>query len=125
VVAVQKVGFGTRCIVNVGTIDAPVYKSLPGELGRGFGLELATKFPLKMPVNLRNRKPTHIKSLLAIFEVESTSTKRAPITKIQVQWNKLSGFEKAETVEWLSRSDVISICGKQWTERQGQVLLQN
>ncbi|KJX96016.1 hypothetical protein TI39_contig846g00002 [Zymoseptoria brevis] len=120
VVSVQKVGMGYRCIVNIGTLDTPIYKFIAGgELGRGTASELALKFP-HSGMDVRGQKAAHIEKLLAIVQADSISNLRAPITKFLVKWRPEAAIPK---LVWITRSDLMGICGKSWTETRRQKLL--
>lgn len=127
VVAVQELGRGHRAIVNIGTTKVPVYKCYPGSaFGRGVLEELSGTFPMTGAVNVRKRRAIHVQSLLAVVQVDTKSTTRAPITKVLVKWNSEKGgkdFAGARDTEWVTKTDLANACGKDWTDRQLKILL--
>lgn len=103
----KDVGRGSRHILNVGTTNQPVYRSFPGAtFGRGTGAKWARQYPLPPVNDLKNRKATEVDAICGIAVVETASTARAPITYFPVRW------KGSQTMEWLTRSELTSICGK-------------
>lgn len=113
--------FSSRFVVNVGTFDQPVHRIIPGtEFGRNAGPELVKKWPLPMPKlaqDAADRHPADVLDLVDYVEGEPHA-KRRPITYYCVWW-KGKGSKKKELL-WLSRADLISVCGKSWLDKKTQ-----
>lgn len=117
----RRVGFGSRHILNVGTKDHPVYKTFRGsDFGRGSGAEMIERYPLPMTKNISERRAKHLDCVHSVVEVDSKSTSRHPITYFPVTWK-----DKKGEVEWITRSDLLKVCGQKWLDKKGSVLVNN
>ncbi|KAK3068155.1 hypothetical protein LTR53_014504 [Teratosphaeriaceae sp. CCFEE 6253] len=120
---VQKLAFGYRAIVNVGTQRYKVYKSIPGaEFGRGTMHDLYNAYKLEVPDKqaLKDRRKAHVEKIKAVVQVEKkTTSSREPITKFLIKWRE------EPTEEWISRSDFMPIYGKKDTEAARLSLLED
>lgn len=117
----RRVGLGSRHILNVGTKDHPVYKTFRGsDFGRGSGAEMIEKYPLTMTKNISERRAKHLACVHSVVEVDSKSTSRHPITYFPVTWK-----DKEGVVEWITRSDLLKVCGQKWLDKKGAVLIKN
>ena len=110
--------FSSRFIMNVGTFDNPVHRILSGtEFGRNSGPALVEKRPLPQPELPRkavDRQASDVVSLLSVVEGESRARGR-PVTYYSIIWK-----EEDSSPVWLSRSDLISVCGKAWLDNKTQ-----
>ncbi len=124
---VQKVAEkGYRAMVNIGTENIPVYKSFPGAaFGRGNGETLHSQFKEpEVPGDLRTRRANQIQSVKAIVEVTGRKSMfhREPVTKYLVEWNKEKVAGPSPDL-WISRTDLIGICGRDYESRiRGRLL---
>ncbi|KAK1056327.1 hypothetical protein LTR74_014987 [Friedmanniomyces endolithicus] len=125
VYSVQKWSFGYRVILNTCTEEFPIYQGIPGsELSRGSAQDLYANYPAP-PSTVKDRRNKHVLELKAIIEIpQKASVGRAPTTKFLVVWNnEEKKFSSSRAEEWVSRSDLTSICGKTDTERARKCLL--
>jgi hypothetical protein len=108
----------SRFIVNVGTFENPVHKMISGtEFGRNSGPTLLEKMPLPMPElpsKAKDRHPSDVVSVLSVVEGEPRAKGR-PITYYSILWK-----DEDSAPLWLSRSDLISVCGKAWLDKKTQ-----
>ena len=112
---------GYRAIVNVGTDNIPVYRILPGaSFGRGTCAELYKTRAAKKTEGIKTRTAIEVRAVKAIVEVESNVKHRTrePITKFLVAW-KSAGEDT-----WVTRSDMITLCGREYEERTRAGLLE-
>lgn len=108
----------SRIILNIGTFENPVHKMIPGtEFGRNSGSALLEKMPLPMPElpsRVKDRHPSDVVSVLSVVEGKPRAKGR-PVTYYSVVWK-----DEDSTPLWLSRSDLISVCGKAWLDNKTQ-----
>jgi hypothetical protein len=108
----------SRFIVNVGTFENPVHKMISGtEFGRNSGPTLLEKMPLpvpELPSKAKDRHPSDVISVLSVVEGEPRAKGR-PITYYSILWK-----DEDSAPLWLSRSDLISVCGKAWLDKKTQ-----
>lgn len=108
----------SRFIVNVGTFENPVHKMISGtEFGRNAGPMLLERMPLPMPElasKAKDRHPSDVVSVLSVVEGPPRAKGR-PITYYCILWKN----EDSPPL-WLSRSDLISVCGKAWLDKKTQ-----
>lgn len=108
----------SRFVVNVGTFENPVHKMISGtEFGRNSGPTLLEKMPLPMPElpsKAKDRHPSDVISVLSVVEGEPRAKGR-PITYYSILWK-----DEDSAPLWLSRSDLISVCGKAWLDKKTQ-----
>lgn len=101
---------GSRHILNVGTSKNPVYRSFPGAtFGRGTGADWVSQFPLPQGRDLQHRKATQVDTVcgIAVVGVEGKNRNR-PITYFPIRW------KGEQQIQWLTRSELCSVCGKKW-----------
>lgn len=110
----------SRHILNVGTKRTPVYRCFPGAtFGRGTGADWVMRFPLPQARDVRDRKAIDMVAVGAMTMVETESKGRNhPITYFSVEW------KGEEQMEWLTRSELMSVCGKNYTAAAFKVLHQ-
>lgn len=125
VVGSRKVGIVGSChIVNVGTRETPVHRCFPGgDFGRGVGEQFVKHFELPSAKDLKEKRAIHLDTLDSVVQLETLSTKRAPITYVQVTWKKDASKLEASRTEWLTRSELHSVCGKIWADRKISILI--
>jgi len=117
VIGVRAVGGalrGYRAIVNVGTDRCEIFECMARSVfGRHMGKTLYDQKQLPLPVNISGRTPEHIAEISAIAMIRQSpdSTTRSPITYFRVAWRRDTEYP-GPAVEWITRSDAISICGK-------------
>ncbi|KAK5130443.1 hypothetical protein LTR08_002029 [Meristemomyces frigidus] len=110
---------GYRTIVNVGSDECEVYECMPAsDFGRNMGKTLYDQYqqsangvPTASRLKHADRQARDIQGFTAIaIAKKSEKSNKAPITYFRVVWRSIDGGETS--IEWITKSDAISLCGK-------------